>query len=143
MSAPPVRYVAGGDIHIAYQVVGDGPIDLVIVSGAITNLEVLWDLPEYRAFIEKLAAFARVILFDKRGMGLSDRVRIGPLALPRTRDRHGRRRVLRSFLAQGDSGRMASLRSEVVSNNASATSTRSRRSKSHERPGSKSRASLK
>jgi class 3 adenylate cyclase len=79
VSAPPIRYAASGDIHLAYQVVGDGPIDLVVVAGAVTNLEVLWDLREYREWVEELAAFTRVILFDKRGMGLSDRVRIGTL----------------------------------------------------------------
>ena len=79
MNAPPIRYAANGDIHLAYQTVGDGPIDLVVVAGAVTNLEVLWDFREYRAWVEELAAFTRVILFDKRGMGLSDRVRIGTL----------------------------------------------------------------
>ena len=79
VSASPIQYAANGDIHIAYRIVGDGPLDLVIVAGAITNLELLWDLPEYRSLMEKLASFARVILFDKRGMGLSDRVHIGTL----------------------------------------------------------------
>jgi pimeloyl-ACP methyl ester carboxylesterase len=79
VSASPVTYATNGDIHLAYQTVGDGPIDLVFVAGALTNLEVLWDLPEYRSWVEELASFARVILFDKRGMGLSDRVRVGTL----------------------------------------------------------------
>jgi len=74
-----VRYAQSGDVHIAYHVVGEGPLDLVWVAGAITNLEVLWDMPDYRRFCERLASFARVILFDKRGMGLSDRVRLGTL----------------------------------------------------------------
>ena len=73
------RYATNGDIHIAYQVVGDGPLDLVYVAGAITNLDVLWENPDYRRFCERLASFTRLILFDKRGMGLSDRVRIGTL----------------------------------------------------------------
>jgi pimeloyl-ACP methyl ester carboxylesterase len=79
VSASPIQYAANGDIHIAYRIVGDGPLDLVIVAGAITNLELLWDLPEYRSLMEKLASFARVIMFDKRGMGLSDRAHIGTL----------------------------------------------------------------
>ncbi len=79
MSAPPIRYAANGDIHLAYRMLGDGPVDLVFVAGALTNLDVLWDLPEYRAWIEELASFSQVIVFDKRGMGLSDRVRIGTL----------------------------------------------------------------
>jgi class 3 adenylate cyclase len=79
VSAPPVRYAANGDIHIAYQVHGDAPIDLVVVAGAFSNLDVLWEVAEYREYIERVAEFARVITFDKRGMGLSDRVRAGTL----------------------------------------------------------------
>src|SRR3954466_14315957 len=79
VTTPSIRYAENGDVHIAYQVVGDGPLDLVCVMGAITNLNVLWDYPEYRRFCERLASFSRLILFDKRGMGLSDRVRVGTL----------------------------------------------------------------
>ena len=79
MSAAPIKYATSGDIHLAYRTVGDGPVDLVLVQGAITNLEVLWEIPEYRTYCEQLAAFSRLIIFDKRGMGLSDRVRIGTL----------------------------------------------------------------
>ena len=79
VTASPIRYAENGDIHIAYQVVGDGPLDLVCVMGAMTNLNVLWDDPDYRRFFQRLASFSRLILFDKRGMGLSDRVRIGTL----------------------------------------------------------------
>ena len=79
MSAPPIRYAANGDIHIAYRMHGDADVDLVIVAGAFSNLEVLWEIAEYRDCIERLATFARVITFDKRGMGLSDRVRAGTL----------------------------------------------------------------
>jgi pimeloyl-ACP methyl ester carboxylesterase len=76
---PEIRYALSGDVHIAYTVVGDGPIDLVIVGGFITHLGVLWEEPGYRHFVQRLASFARVILFDKRGMGLSDRVQAGTL----------------------------------------------------------------
>jgi class 3 adenylate cyclase len=79
VTASPIRYAENGDVHIAYQVVGDGPLDLVCVMGAITNLNVLWDDHDYRRFCERLASFSRLILFDKRGMGLSDRVRAGTL----------------------------------------------------------------
>ena len=79
MSAPPIRYAANGDVHIAYCTIGDGPLDLVLVHGALTNLEALWDIPEYSSYCDQLASFARVICFDKRGMGLSDRVRVGTL----------------------------------------------------------------
>jgi class 3 adenylate cyclase len=79
VSAPPIQYAANGDVHIAYQVLGEGPLDLVFVAGAITNLEVLWEMSDYRRACERLASFSRLILFDKRGMGLSDRVRVGTL----------------------------------------------------------------
>jgi pimeloyl-ACP methyl ester carboxylesterase len=79
VTASPIRYATNGDIHLAYQTIGEGPRDLVVVQGAITNLEALWDIPEYRTYCEQLASFSRLILFDKRGMGLSDRVRVGTL----------------------------------------------------------------
>jgi class 3 adenylate cyclase len=77
--SPPIQYAQSGDVHVAYQVVGDGPIDLVMAMGAFTNLEVLWDRPEYRRLCERLGSFSRLLLFDKRGMGLSDRVHFGTL----------------------------------------------------------------
>ena len=73
MSMPVTQYARNGDVNIAYQVVGDGPLDLVLALGFATHIEVLWELPAYPRFIERLASFARVIVFDKRGMGLSDR----------------------------------------------------------------------
>jgi pimeloyl-ACP methyl ester carboxylesterase/class 3 adenylate cyclase len=74
MDAPEVRYARSGDVSIAYAVVGDGPIDVVFVSGwVLSNLEVAWEGTP-RAFYERIASFARLILFDKRGTGLSDRV---------------------------------------------------------------------
>jgi pimeloyl-ACP methyl ester carboxylesterase len=79
VNAPPVQYAENGGVHIAYRVLGDGPLDLVFVAGAITNLDVLWEMSEYRRACERLASFSRLILFDKRGMGLSDRVRVGTL----------------------------------------------------------------
>jgi pimeloyl-ACP methyl ester carboxylesterase len=69
-----VRFARSGDIDVAYRVVGDGPVDLVCVEGAYTHLEIAWELPQYRRYYERLAEFARVILFDKRGLGMSDRV---------------------------------------------------------------------
>ncbi len=76
---PDVRFAENGDVDIAYQVLGDGPIDLVFVAGAFTHLRLLWEQPAYRRFCERLASFARLILFDKRGMGMSDRTRVGTL----------------------------------------------------------------
>src|SRR2546423_11891108 len=73
-TTPAIRYARSGDVHVAYQVVGDGPVDIVFVEGFVTNRHVVWEEPSYRRFIERLGSFARVILFDKRGMGLSDRV---------------------------------------------------------------------
>jgi pimeloyl-ACP methyl ester carboxylesterase len=73
------HYAKNGDIHIAYQVHGNGPLDLVLCGGSATHLDVLWEEPAYRRFCEQLASFARLICFDKRGMGLSDRVRAGTL----------------------------------------------------------------
>jgi pimeloyl-ACP methyl ester carboxylesterase len=78
MSAP-IQYARSGDVHVAYQVVGDGPVDLVMAMGSFTNLEVLWEFSEYRRVCENLGSFARLLLFDKRGMGLSDRVHFGTL----------------------------------------------------------------
>lgn len=72
---PETKYTKSGDVHIAYQVVGDGPLDLVVVPGWVSHLEVqYWDEPFIARFFERLGAFSRLILFDKRGTGLSDRV---------------------------------------------------------------------
>jgi len=79
MSSPQVRYATSGDVEIAYQVLGEGPPDLVWVGGAFTHLDVMWEHPGYRHFCEQLASFSRLILFDKRGMGLSERTRVGTL----------------------------------------------------------------
>jgi class 3 adenylate cyclase len=69
-----VRFARSGDVNIAYRVVGDGPIDLVYAQGAYTHLDVNWELPAFRHYCESLAEFTRLILFDKRGYGMSDRV---------------------------------------------------------------------
>jgi class 3 adenylate cyclase len=66
-------------VSVAYQVVGDGPLDLVFVQGWISNLEAAWEEPGYRRFLDRLSSFSRLILFDKRGTGLSDRVAIDQL----------------------------------------------------------------
>jgi class 3 adenylate cyclase/pimeloyl-ACP methyl ester carboxylesterase len=73
------RYAKSGDVHIAYQVVGSGEIDLVYIEGSLTHLDVAWELPAFRHFCERLGSFCRLIRFDKRGMGLSDHVRVGTL----------------------------------------------------------------
>lgn len=71
---PETKYAKSGDLNIAYQVVGDGPIDLVFVPGWVSNIEYSWEHPSYAKFYNRLASFSRLILFDKRGTGLSDRV---------------------------------------------------------------------
>ncbi|HEX2488088.1 MAG TPA: alpha/beta fold hydrolase [Blastocatellia bacterium] len=74
LDVPEVHYARSGEVNIAYQVVGDGPFDLVFVMGWISHLEYFWSEPSFARFLRRLAGFARVILFDKRGTGLSDRV---------------------------------------------------------------------
>ncbi len=71
---PATHYARSGDVNIAYQVVGDGPIDVVFVMGWVSHLDCFWSEPTFARFLRRLAAFSRVILFDKRGTGLSDRV---------------------------------------------------------------------
>ena len=76
MASPETRYAKTADgVHVAYQVVGDGPVDMVFVMGWVTNVEAMWEDPGFARFLERLASFSRLILFDKRGVGLSDRVR--------------------------------------------------------------------
>jgi pimeloyl-ACP methyl ester carboxylesterase len=70
---PETRYARSGDVHIAYQVMGDGQLDLVFVPGFVSNVEANWQAPSRAKFFRRLASFARLILFDKRGTGLSDR----------------------------------------------------------------------
>jgi class 3 adenylate cyclase len=71
---PETRYARSGDLHIAYQVVGDGPIDLVYVPTWISQVEHYWEEPGIKRYFERLASFSRLILFDRRGSGLSDPV---------------------------------------------------------------------
>jgi pimeloyl-ACP methyl ester carboxylesterase len=71
---PETRYARSGDLNIAYQVTGEGPRDLVYVPGWVSNVELVWEEPALARFLERLASFSRLILFDKRGTGLSDRV---------------------------------------------------------------------
>ena len=70
----PIKYAKSGDVHIAYRIFGDGPRDIVLVPGTISHLELLWEVPTNKYLIQRLTSFSRVIVFDKRGQGLSDRV---------------------------------------------------------------------
>jgi class 3 adenylate cyclase/pimeloyl-ACP methyl ester carboxylesterase len=78
VEAPDIRYTQSGDVSIAYAINGEGPIDVVFVHGYMSNLEVEWEDPGHVAFFTKLASAGRVIRFDRRGSGLSDRVRDVP-----------------------------------------------------------------
>ncbi|HEV3234448.1 MAG TPA: alpha/beta hydrolase, partial [Candidatus Dormibacteraeota bacterium] len=71
---PETRYAKSGDVSIAYKVVGEGPIDLVIVPGWVSHVEVVWEEPQAAAFLRRLGEFSRLVIFDKRGTGLSDPV---------------------------------------------------------------------
>src|SRR5579862_178776 len=73
MDHGPIRYARSGEVSIAYQVTGDGPRDLLLVSGFVSNLESDWEHPDSAHFLSRLARFSRLIRFDKRGTGLSDR----------------------------------------------------------------------
>ena len=76
---PETRYVQNGEVNIAYQVAGIGPVDIVFVMGWVSHLEYFWTEPRFARFLERLASFSRLILFDKRGTGLSDHVPIDKL----------------------------------------------------------------
>src|SRR3712207_6387475 len=69
-----IHYAPSGNLRIAYQVVGKGPLDLVFVPGFISNLDHYWEEPTLVHFLSRLSSFSRLILFDKRGTGLSDRL---------------------------------------------------------------------
>jgi class 3 adenylate cyclase len=69
-----VKYARNGNVHIAYRIFGEGPHDLVLIPGTISHVELLWEVPSNEHLLKRLTSFARVIVFDKRGQGLSDRV---------------------------------------------------------------------
>jgi pimeloyl-ACP methyl ester carboxylesterase/class 3 adenylate cyclase len=97
---PKTCYARSGDIHIAYQVVGDGPRDLVAVPGFVSNVEQVWEEPSIAYFYERLASFARLILLDKRGTGLSDPAATAPTLEERMDD-------VRAVMESAGSGRAA------------------------------------
>ena len=75
---PETRYALSGEVNIAYQTMGDGPIDIVLVPGIVSHVEFAHELAGYTAFLRRLSSFARVVTFDKRGQGLSDRISGAP-----------------------------------------------------------------
>ncbi len=106
MDRPMTRYVTTDDgVSIAHQVLGEGPIDLVFVHSFVSHVEVFWELPAFERFVGELSSWARVILFDKRGVGLSDRLSVIPTIEARLDD-------LRAVLDA-----VASERTLVVGNN--------------------------
>jgi class 3 adenylate cyclase len=78
LTLPVTHYALSGDVSIAYQVMGDGPFDIVMVPGFVSHVEFAHESPGYTSFLRRLAMFARVITFDKRGQGLSDRISGAP-----------------------------------------------------------------
>jgi class 3 adenylate cyclase/pimeloyl-ACP methyl ester carboxylesterase len=75
---PDTRYALSGDVNIAYQTMGDGPVDIILVPGVVSHVEFLHEFPGYTSFLRRLSSFARVVTFDKRGQGLSDRISGAP-----------------------------------------------------------------
>ena len=70
---PPIRYALSGAVQVAYQVTGDGPVDLVLAPGTASHLSIDWEWPARARMLDSLSSFCRLIRFDKRGTGLSDR----------------------------------------------------------------------
>ena len=83
ITQPDTKFTQSGDVSIAYQVVGHGPLDLLVVPGFVSHVEQAWEDPSYTRFLQQLASFSRLILFDKRGTGLSDRIQATVLAARR------------------------------------------------------------
>ena len=79
MNRPVTQYAKSGDVHIAYQINGVGPIDFIWIPGFISHLDLMWDWPIYVEMFKRIGSFARLIRFDKRGTGMSDRVPIATL----------------------------------------------------------------
>lgn len=75
---PPTRYASGGGVHLAYQTYGDGRIDVLLLPGFVSHVERVWEEPRCRAFLSALAGMGRLVLLDRRGIGLSDRVGFNP-----------------------------------------------------------------
>lgn len=83
---PEIRYAKSGDVNIAYQVVGNGPLDLVFVPGFVSHAEACWEEPRLARFLRRLSSFSRLIAFDKRGTGMSDPVTSVPAQQERLDD---------------------------------------------------------
>jgi class 3 adenylate cyclase len=77
--SPTTRFVRNGDVHLAYQVVGDGPIDLLLIDTWVHHVDLVWDIPDFARLLRRLSSFSRLIQFDRRGTGLSDPVPVTAL----------------------------------------------------------------
>jgi pimeloyl-ACP methyl ester carboxylesterase/DNA-binding CsgD family transcriptional regulator len=86
VGSPVTSFAKSGALHIAYQVLGDGPLDLVYVPSAFGHVEIMWENPSVERFLRQMAAFSRMIVFDKRGTGMSDRPRDAPTLAERADD---------------------------------------------------------
>src|SRR4029453_11724407 len=75
---PPTRYVSGGGVHLAFQTYGAGRVDVLMLPGFVSHVERVWEEPRCRTFLSSLARMGRLILLDRRGVGLSDRVGFNP-----------------------------------------------------------------
>src|SRR3954465_8157212 len=110
---PDTRYARSSDLHIAYQVFGAGSVDLVIVPGFISNVEESWENPSAARWLHRLGQFARVIAFDKRGTGLSDRVGALPTLDERMDDARAVMQAAKSeravFIGISEGGSLAAL----------------------------------
>ena len=73
-AVPETSYASCGDLSLAYQVFGDGPVELVFAGPFVSHIELFWTVPEFKAFFDQLATFCRILMFDKAGVGLSDPV---------------------------------------------------------------------
>lgn len=73
-NVPETRFARNGDVHIAYQTIGSGPLDLLLVDTWVHHVEAVWDFPDFARFLRRLSSFGRLIHFDRRGTGLSDPV---------------------------------------------------------------------
>src|ERR1700716_2251072 len=83
---PETRYALSGDVNIAYQTMGAGPVGIIMVPGLVSHVEFMHELAGYTAFLRRFSTFARVVTFDKRGQGLSDRITGAPSLEPRMDD---------------------------------------------------------
>ena len=91
-AVPETSYAPCGDLSLAYQVFGDGPVELVFVGPMVFHVELFWAMPEFKAFFDQLATFCRVLVFDKAGLRLSDPV-------PKVRTLHDRGAEIEAVMA--------------------------------------------